>query len=187
MTRSRLVFRGTMRPMARIGNRFLRLAVICQIGRFLAKVRDSRWLKQNCHERVRVANSKILFNQWRNEHPSRYRLGHNLTFTNFGQEPTIVAKHTTPSNGFPRGTRPRSARRCSMTRRREPIGSAPCNEATPVTTTDGTLPRSDRAGGGFGVADGQGLHVCEPWFSACTHPAWVPAGPLIRKSGFMAQ
>src|SRR5258708_2545253 len=32
---------------------------------FLAKVRDSRWLKQNCHERVRVANSKILFNQWR--------------------------------------------------------------------------------------------------------------------------
>src|SRR5467141_865929 len=57
---------------------------------FLAKVRDSRWLKQNCHERVRVANSKILFNQWRNEHPSRYRLGHNLTFTNFGQEPTFV-------------------------------------------------------------------------------------------------
>src|SRR6266850_652699 len=58
---------------------------------FLAKVRDSRWLKQNCHERVRVANSKILFNQWRNEHPSRYRLGHNLTFTNFGQEPTFLA------------------------------------------------------------------------------------------------
>src|SRR5216683_1395091 len=92
MTRSRLVFRGTMRPMARIGNRFLRLAVICQIGRFLAKVRDSRWLKQNCHERVRVANSKILFNQWRNEHPSRYRLGHNLTFTNFGQEPILSGK-----------------------------------------------------------------------------------------------
>ena len=75
--------------------------VTCQIGWFLAKVRDSRWLKQNCHERVRVANSKILFNQWRNEHPSRYRLGHNLTFTNSGQEPAILASKKPRSNADP--------------------------------------------------------------------------------------
>src|SRR6266700_8440440 len=77
----------------------LQLGSLRRSQRFLAKVRDSRWLKQNCHERVRVANSKILFNQWRNEHPSRYRLGHNLTFTNFGQEPglwqsTLVTNNT---------------------------------------------------------------------------------------------
>src|SRR5713101_1799410 len=87
-----------------------------------------------------------------------------------------------PSNGFPRGTPPRSVRRCSMTRRCEPTGSAPGNEARPVTTTDGILPRSDSAGGGLGVVDGQGFHVCEPWCRACTPPARVAAQPLIRKS-----
>src|SRR6266571_6116030 len=77
----------------------LQLGSLRRSQRFLAKVRDSRWLKQNCHERVRVANSKILFNQWRNEHPSRYRLGHNLTFTNFGQEPIYESNDSEFSGG----------------------------------------------------------------------------------------
>ncbi len=50
-----------------------------------------------------------------------------------------------------------------MTQQYVPTGSAPCNEATTVTTTDGTLPSSDAAGGGLSVADDQGSHAGETW------------------------
>ena len=51
---------------------------------------DSGSLKQNCHERGELANSKLLVNQWRNEPSSRDPLGHQLAFTKSAQEPTII-------------------------------------------------------------------------------------------------
>jgi hypothetical protein len=39
----------------------------------------------------KVANSKLLMNQWRNELSSRDRLGHHLVFTKSAQEPTSFA------------------------------------------------------------------------------------------------
>jgi hypothetical protein len=56
-----------------------------------------------------------------------------------------------------------------------------------VTTTDGTLPRSDNAGGGLGGVDGQGFHVCDALVQGLHTPARVAAQPLIRKLFFVAQ
>jgi hypothetical protein len=37
----------------------------------------------------RVANWKILVNQWRNEHSFRHELSHHLVFTKNDEEPTL--------------------------------------------------------------------------------------------------
>jgi hypothetical protein len=43
--------------------------------------------KQNCPSEERVANGKILVNQWRNEHSFRDELSHPLVFTKNDEEP----------------------------------------------------------------------------------------------------
>ena len=53
----------------------------------LATFGDSGSPKQNCYSRVGGGKLEVLFYQWTNEQPYRYKLCYYLAFTKRGQEP----------------------------------------------------------------------------------------------------